>query len=252
MTIIRKPDPRRNNIIHSSFKPARNNECYGFVGVNKTGKSSTAREIVEAWRSTRIPNVQSNVKYQVVGYDPQNIFGPQVDERGNVIKEGLIDIYIELGDPDWALRLCELRNAFVILDELKDLLEQTAYRSPKGLGRFFTQYMHNNVDVFWSVHNPLRAPDCATSYTTQYYIFLLFAQEGSFKKTIPNYSLVKVASNEVNEYVKKYGRGKHKLDPEYDGQGFPHIIVNCEKQTLQAINMNKEVSSDIREFIPIK
>lgn len=251
--IIRKPDIKRVTTIDSRpmFKAERGNFCKGGVGVNKTGKSSVFREIVEGWRSTRIPNLHSDVKYQIVGYDPQNIFGEQRNEKGIIVKQNLIDLHIELDDPDWALRLCELRNTLVILDEIKDLLEQKSYRTPKGLGRFFTQYWFNNVDILWTVHNPLRAPDCATSYTTHYYMFLTFAQEGSFKKTMPNYSLVKVASNEVNQYVKKHGRGKHVLDPDYDGQGFPHIIVNCEKQTLQAINMEKEVSNEIRDFIPL-
>jgi len=253
MTIIRKPDPKRITVIEKRplFKPERGNVCNGYMGVNKTGKSSEEREFAEAWRAARIPNLISPVQYQVVGYDPQNVFGPQVDESGKVIKPGLIDIYIELDDPDWALRLCELRNTLVILDEFKDLLEQTNYRAPKGLGRFFTQYWYNNVDILWSIHNPLKAPSAAVGYTTHWYIFLMFASEGSFKKTMPNYSLVKLASNQVNEYVRKHTRGKHKLDPEYNGQGFPHIIVNTEKQTLQAINMEKEVSSEIRDAIPL-
>lgn len=251
--IIRKPDPNKITVVNKStiIKPQRGNFCKGFVGVNKTGKSSIMREIVEGWRSTRIPNLDSGVQYQVVAYDPQNVLGEQRDETGKLIRPNLVDIHIELGDPDWALRLCELRNTLVSLDELKDLLEQTNYRSPKGLGRFFTQFWYNNNDVMWSVHNPLRAPDAATSYTTHYYIFLLFAQEGSFKKTIPSFSLVKVASNEVNAFVKKHGRGAHLLSEEYDGQGFPHAIINIEKQTIQAINMEKEISSDIRDFIPI-
>jgi len=254
MTIIRKPDPRRITIIPSNpiFKPERTNFIKGAVGVNKTGKSSVFREDAEGWRSSRIPNLYSDVKYQVVGYDPQNVFGEQRDEKGNIIKPGLIDLYIELDDPHWALRLCELRNCLVILDEIKDLMEVTGGRAPKGLLRFFSQSFYNNVDIMWTVHNPILAPNAATSYTTEYYIFLTFAKEGQFKKSIPNFTLVTVASSEVNEYVKKHGRGAHKLSSEYKGQGFPHIIVNCEKQTLQAINMDKEVSNDIRDFVPIK
>ena len=252
--IIRKPDPKRITIVESrpTLKVERTNFIQGFIGVNKTGKSSTARDIAEGWRSTRIPNVNSDVTYQVVGYDPQNIFGKQIDETGKVIREGLIDLYLELDDPDWALRCCEMRNCLVILDEIKDLLESTSGRSPKGLLRFFSQCFFNNVDIMWMVHNPILAPNAATSYTTHYYIFLTFATEGSFKKKIPNYSLCTVACNEVNNYVAKYGtRGKHRLDPDYNGQGFPHVIVDTEKQTLQAINMDKEISSEIRDFIPL-
>lgn len=253
MTIIRKPDPKRITVVPSKaiVKPARTNFIQGSIGVNKCGKSSDAREIAEAWRSTRIPNTTSNVQYQVAGYDPQNIFGKQVDENGVVLKEGLIDLYLDLDDPDWALRCCEMRNTLLILDEIKDLLEATSGRAPKGLLRLFSQSFYNNVDIMWMVHNPLLAPNAATSYTTHYYIYLTFAKEGSFKRSIPNYTLVSVASSEVNEYVRKHGRGRHKLDPEYDGQGFPHIIVNTEKQTLQAINMDKEVSSEVRDYIPL-
>lgn len=253
--IIRKPDPNRVTVIDSrpSFKVERTNFIHGFIGVNKTGKSSTMREIAESWHDSRDPELTGRIedeKYSIVANDPQNIFGKQVDEKGVEIKKGLVDLYIDLEDPDWALRCCELRNCCLILDEIRQLMPTG--RSPKGMLTLFSQSFYNNVDIMWAVHNPLLAPDAATSYTTLYSIFLTFAQEGSFKRKMPNYTLCTVASTQVNEYVRKYGRGKHKLDPDYEGQGFPHIIVNCEKQTLQAINMSKEISSDLKEFTPIK
>jgi len=229
MTIIRKPDPNRITVVETrpSFKPERTNMVGGVIGVNKTGKSSTMRDFAESWRNSRIPN-EGGVQYQIVANDPQNIFGKQVDNTGKVIKENLVDLYLDLEDPDWALRCCELRNSLLLLDEIRQLMPYG--RAPKGMLRLFSQCFFNNVDILWAVHNPSLAPDAATAYTTHYFIFLTFATEGSFKKKIPNYTLCQVACKEVNEYVRKHGRGKHKLDPDYEGQGFPHIIVNCEKQ----------------------
>lgn len=252
--IIRKPDPKRITIVNSlsDLKAERGNFCDGYIGFNKTGKSSVMRQKAEGWASTRIPNLLSNVKYQIVGYDPQNVFGEKRDDKGNIIQKNLIDLHIELDDPDWALRLCECKNTLVIIDEINDLLEQTHYRQPRGLGRFFTQYWYNNNDVMWSIHNPIKAPNSATGHTTHYYIFMTFSKDGSFKKGIPSYTIAKTSSDEVNNYVRKYGKGKHRLDPEYAGQGFPHIIVDVQNGTAKAINMEKEVSNYIKEAIPLK
>lgn len=174
--IIRKPDPKRITIVNSltSLKAERGNSCDLFIGMNKTGKSSVMRKKAEGWISTRIPNLISSVKYQVVAYDPQNIFGEKRDDTGKIIQKNLVDLHIELDDPDWALRLCELRNSLVILDELNDLMEQTSYRQPKGLGRFLTQYWYNNNDIMAGIHNPIKAPSCITSHATHYYIFMIF------------------------------------------------------------------------------
>src|SRR3989442_1480324 len=77
-------------------------------------------------------------------------------------------------------------------------------------------------------------------YTNYYYIFQTNVQKGAFRDKIPNSELCNLASARVNKYVSIFGKGKHPKDPEFDGQKFPYIIVDCEKQILKAVNMNKQ------------
>lgn len=205
----------------------RRNFLMGFLGVNKTGKSSTALEIATHYKKTK---PSSN---EIWVHDTQKIFSSIADKN------------IDTENKEWAIECCELKNGLLILDEVK-LLIPTPQHLPKGLLKLFSQSHYRNVDIIWMVHNPSSAPDVCTYYTTHYYIFLTFAREGSFRKKIPNYMLCTHASDMVNDYVKEYGRGFHKKDKRYNGQGFPHIIVDCEEQKLIAQNMNKKINSLIK------
>jgi hypothetical protein len=208
----------------NKIKPTRQTFILGFVGVNKTGKSATARKIAENWRESR------GDKFLIAGHDPQRMFTGLIDRK----------LYIDPEDKNWAVKCCKLRNCLLILDEIR-ILCPTPQHPPKGLVTLFSQCFYNNVDIMWMTHNPSLVPEVCTFYTTLYYIYLTFTREGQFQKKIPNYSLCVAGSDLVNDYVKKYGRGKHKLDPEYNGQGFPYVKVDTENQTLTAINMDKKI-----------
>lgn len=219
-----------NNNIYDNF---RNNFIMGALGVNKTGKSSTFKTIAESWRGCR-----NSSKYKIVGHDPQRIF-----HNPNDLSRGLItdkNHLINPEDKNWAVKCCKLRNCLLILDEIR-ILCPTPQHPPKGLVTLFSQCFYWNIDIMWMTHNPSLVPEVCTYYTTHYYIFLTFAREGQFQKKIPNYSLCTAASNYVNRYAKKHGRGKHKLDKFYEGQGFPYAIVNTETQEIKGINMNNKM-----------
>lgn len=209
--------------INSPRTPVRTNCVIGLVGVNKTGKSSKQEEMARAWRGSRPSS------HIIKGFDYQHMFKKRKDG-------GLLDSEIDMANPDWALDCCNVRNGLILLDEIK-LLMRTPQHIPKGVDELFSQCFYKNVDIFWSCHNPSSVPDIVTHFTTHYYIYLTFAKEGSFRKKIPNYSLCTEASEIVNTYVSLFGRGYHKKDKRYTGQGFPHIIVDTEKQTLIRQNM---------------
>lgn len=216
---------KNNTINQRRFNNIRNNFIVGLVGINKTGKSTTARtEIVEPWRNAR------DSRYQIFGHDPQRMFD------GLIPRTNLIDPE----DKNWALKCCELRNCCLILDEI-GILHPSAQHPPRGFKKLFAQCFFWNIDIVWMTHNPALIPEICTYHTTKYYLFLTLAREGSFQKKISNYTLCTAGSNYVNKYVKNYGRGKHHLDPEYNGQGFPYVIVDCETQKLTGVNMKKPI-----------
>lgn len=210
--------------------PTRNNAVIGMLGVTKTGKSTTFRNIVWNWRSTR-----NESKYQIFGHDPQRMFH---DPTGRTISLIPKNNLIKAGNKNWAVECCELRNCFLILDEIQMLCPDPRH-PPEKLIELFSQAGYNNVDIGWFAHHPKLVPPTCRYYTTLYYIFKILLKKGQFEDTLPCANLCNAGAKYVSKYVKKHGRGRHKNDPYYDGQGFPYGKVDVEKESLKLINMNR-------------
>lgn len=210
--------------------PTRNNAVIGLLGVVKTGKSTTAKNIVWNWRSTR-----NTSKFQLHGHDPQRMFHDPSGKTLSIIpKQNLI----KAGDKHWARKCCELTNCCVVLDEIWMLCPDPRH-PPEGLVEFFSQSGFNNVDILWMAHNPKLVPNTCTYYTTLYYLFKMYLRLGQFDEKLPCANLCNAGAKYVSKYVKQHGRGRHKDDPFYQGQGFPYAKVDVEKESLKLINMNK-------------
>lgn len=206
----------------------RLNFVYGFIGVNRCGKSATAKELAVAWK-------KSNPGQEIISHDPQDNFGD------------ITDVFIYQDDDDWALMCCEFRNCLIILDDVRLIHESD--RLNKGLARLLYFRAKWNIDIMCIFHNPSLVLNGVAAFITHYFIFLTNAQEGSFKKKIPNYSLCIAASEEVNKYVSTFGRGKYPK--------FPYVVVDGEKQKLMAINMDRTISkiginNDNKEIVKYK
>lgn len=209
-----------NQIIRKvSELPPRDNFLYCFIGTNRTGKSSIAREHVIRWK-------KSNPGKLVIGFDPQRRF------------RDLIDIFINPQDENWALKLHKYRNCLVILDDMKIINKD--WRPAKGLADLMYFRCDWNIDIMCMFHNPKQVLDCVSDYATHYYIFKTNAELGSFKDNIPNYHLCQLASEEVNNYVAAYGKGEWKDEKGNIVSRFPHIVVDGENFKLMAYHMNKK------------
>lgn len=192
---------------------ARLNFLYGFIGTNRTGKSSVARKLAESWKL-------SNPNGIIIAHDPQDNF------------KDLADVFIMPEDDDWAKKCHGFRNCLIILDDFRLINESS--RPVEGLQTLLYYRAKWNIDIITIFHNPSLIINALAHFISHYFIFLTNAQEGSFKNKIPNYSLCAAASEEVNKYVSIYGRGKYPT--------FPYMIVDCEKQKLMAINMQKTIT----------
>ncbi len=192
---------------------ARLNFLYGFIGTNRTGKTATAKELAKAWKL-------ANPGQLIIAHDPQDNFSD------------LADIFIEPEDDEWAVKCCEMRNCLLILDDFRLINESN--RPVQGLQKLLYGRAKWNIDIITIVHNPALVINAIAHFTSHYFIFMTNAQEGSFKAKLPNYSLCIAASEEVNKYVSIFGRGQWPR--------FPYVVVDCEKQRLQAYNMSKSLN----------
>lgn len=196
--------------------------CLAFFGTNRTGKSSVAHKIAEDWRASRPKS------HTIVSFDPQGRF------------KDISDAIIDPEDKEWAFKLHELRNCLIIFDDFGELNDGD--KPHDGLKTLMYHRDDWNIDMIHIYHNPKLILNVMAYYTNRYYIFMTNVQKAGFRDKIPNAELCQNASARVNRYVSIFGKGKHRKDPEYAKQGFPHIIVDCESQKLIAVNMDKQLS----------
>lgn len=193
----------------------RENFLYKFIGANKSGKTTVAETITREWRKNR------GQDYSIVSFDPTRRISD------------ITDFYIDPEDDEWALKCHKLRNCLLFLDEFRLLNDKNV--PAKGLKSLLQMHTNYNMDIIAIVHNPGLVLNCFTYHTSKYFIFNTYAQEGSFEKKIPNYHLCLAASEQVNEYVRIFGRGAYPR--------FPYIAVDINNQKLSAYNMEKKLSN---------
>lgn len=200
----------KKNVITKSNE--RLNFLWGFIGTNRTGKSTVACALAEQWKEARPDGI-------VMAFDPQHKF--------DTVK----DFDIRPEDSNWANECLKLRNALIVLDDYR-LINRPNVSVPG-----FLELMHYrseyNIDIIYITHNPKLVINDLTYYTTHYTLFFTQAQEGSFEKKIPNYQMVLAASRLINKYVKIHGRGTY--------PNFPYVLVDTEKEKIQAVNMEKQL-----------
>lgn len=208
----------------------RDNFLYVFIGTNRTGKSITARKQVIAWK-------KANPNKLVFGFDPQRRFNPNDKTKG----DNLFDVVIGPEDKLWAVQMCKRRDCLLVIDDFNKLNDGNNGRPPEGFKMLMYDRCDYNIDMMFIFHNPSEVLNCVSDYATHYFIFFTNAKEGKFKDKIPNYQDCIIASHEVNEYVKLFGKG------DYQRGGvvvcdFPYVWINCETGTLSAINMSRSMS----------
>lgn len=185
---------------------------FGIIGTNGTGKSVTARAIAERWKSTR-PHAD------IMAFDPTDAFA------------GVANKFIYPHE-NWCEKALELRNALLILDEVR-ILHPSNTTKAKFL-ELMSMRRDQSIDIIYIVHNPALVLNILTYYTTRYYLFYTQALEGSFKDKIPNYTLCIGASDFINAYVKNVikATGEKGTFPD-----FPYVVVDNETEKITGINI---------------
>ena len=194
----------------------RYNFVFGFIGVNRSGKSVTARKIADSWRLTRDPN-----RFKIVSFDPQARF------------RDITDYFIDIEDEDYCIKLSKTKRKLVILDDLR--LKSESDTPPKGLRSLLINRAENNVDIMYICHNPADVFNSLCRLTTHWFIFPVSEQDGGFKKKIPCYAECKAAANKVNDYVRDIDTTK--LYP-----NFPYVVVTERTKKIQAYNFDTNIN----------
>lgn len=214
----------RRSTVKQIIKKLRDNFLYVFLGINRSGKSTTARKQVIEWRL-------ANPNKLVFGYDPQRRFrkspeGTNPNSYGYSAVD-LIDVHITPAMENWAVAMCKQRDCLLLIDDFRKLHEPA--RPIEGLKLLMYDYCDYNIDIIVIFHTPIDVLTCISSHATHYFIFLLNEAAGQFKAKIANFDLCLVASEEVNTYVRDHGKG--------DWPNFPYSRIDCGSQDIWLVHM---------------
>ena len=191
---------------------------WGILGTNGTGKSVTAREVAKLWK-------QSRPHDDIMAFDPTDSF------------RGVANKFIYPHE-DWYDKALGLRNALLILDEVRIL--HSSNIADRRLLELLSMRREYSIDIIYIVHNPKLVLEILTYYTTRYFIFYTQSRYGSFKDKMPNYAICHGASTFINKYVTRNGRG--------DYPNFPYMVVDNEKESINGINIDTNKIDDAIDF----
>ena len=209
----------------------RENFIMGFIGHNRTGKTSIAKKYACEWKASRPEGF-------VVAFDPQDVFKKtMVTVKDTEIP--LVDNEIMLYEQgDWYEKILQYNNALLILDDYRMLHPKS--NPEKGWLKLLALRNKKNIDIIYIVHTPSLILNILTGYTTHYFLFYTMAQNGSFEKKIPHYQMCMAASIYVNKYVKTFGKGRY--------PNFPYIVVDTLNETLTAQNIDTKFINIPKNF----
>lgn len=210
----------------------RRSALIGMIGTNGCGKTTITKEVANIWRASRPPlRVQNGIVYNArMVFD---VWGQMRDITDYGIRR----------DSGWAKTIDEkVKSSLIILDDYKLLVEGNV--PTKGMVDLFINRRHSDLDYIYSCHSPSSVIPQIIPYTSHFYIFYTKTLQGVFEKRMPFSDLLITASSYVNKYVSVYGMGMHPDHVEFNGpknkgQRFPYCIVDTDKGTIDAINMNR-------------
>lgn len=199
------------------------------TGMHGAGKSTTAVELIRQYKS-------HNPISKVAAYDPLRRF------------DGLIDIKISKGKVDPWEKIWNIENSLCVFYNYTDLCptyvdeegEINYGVSPRML-EFFSHLRYKNNSVILITQSAKKINLLLSNFVTHYYLFC--SEPGdTFTKAVYGYKKLNKELSKVNEYCQKIGGfGRHKNDPDYNGQGFPRIIVDIPKKSIIKCQMKATV-----------
>lgn len=203
--------------------------CTGFIGTLGTGKTCKEEELIKLW-------IRDNPTGLIYGFVP--------DPQSNLKK--YITNPIDKHDPNWALKYTNVINSLFVLDDYQGLMQSRngsqLYTPGPGMTDLFTRRRYSNNDIMFSCHGPRAIIPQLTMYITHYVIYKTSVDEGSFDNRMYGWAKMQKAAKMVNGYCELIGnKGFHPLDPMYNGQGFPHVILDITTGLLTPVNMKRSL-----------
>lgn len=210
----------------------RKTRCVGIIGEPGCGKTTKEEELIKIWN-------KHHPSGMVHGFLPDPLS----------VLQKYVNVRIEKYDPEWALKLSGVINSCIVLDDYVGLMMsdkgKQMYTPTPGMTDVFMARRYSGNDIIFSCHGAKAIIPQLAQYTTHYIIFKTSTDEGTFDRRMAGSGKLKKAAKMVNAYCEMIGGvGFHHSDPNYKGQGFPHIILDATTWVATPVNMRRNLFKD--------
>jgi len=179
----------------------------GFIGTNRTGKTSTALNIVKSYK-------KANPKNEIICFDPQNKFG----EYADYFIQDILDLN----------NLIDRKDYLLVLDDYQALLP-----SDKMHHLFITLLTYraeNGVDIIFITHHPSLIKQQLSYYMTHLFIFYCNLSDDvvGINKKVVNAEKIEKLFREIEQEFIKNGGGEY--------PNFKHIVYSNQEDKYKKVN----------------
>jgi len=191
----------------------------GFIGTNRTGKTTEALKIAKKYRETH------GKKNEIIAFDPQGKF------------KDVADYFITSKDD--IVNLLDRKDFLLILDDYQALYP--AFSMDQTLVYLLTKRAEHGMDMIFITHAPALIKQGMTYYMT--HLFIFYTNMGKevigIDKKVPNSEFIEFLFRLINEEIKSTGG----LDlAQKDYPNFRHIIYHYSSEKYVTKNFKNEKS----------
>ena len=184
----------------------------GFVGMNRTGKTTIALQIVKEYK-------KANPKNEIFVFDPQNKFSEYAD-------------YI-IQDKNDIANLLDRKDALLILDDYQALYPQDS--TDQVFSTLLTYRAEHGIDIFFITHHPALIKQKFSYYMSHLFIFPcnLSSDVVGIDKKVPNGVFIESLFRMMDEEINATGglAENEKLYP-----NFKHIVYDYGLMKYKTVN----------------
>jgi hypothetical protein len=179
----------------------------GFIGTNRTGKTSTAIEIVKAYK-------KSNPKNDIVTFDPQAKF----TEYSNYQIQDVLDLN----------NLIDKKDFLLVMDDYQALLQSD--KMHHLFTTLLTYRAENGVDIIFITHHPSLIKQQLSYYMTHLFIFYCNLSDDvvGINKKVVNADKIEKLFREIEQEFIKNGGGEYPK--------FKHIVYSNQEDKHKKVN----------------
>jgi len=193
-------------------KKSRRAYFAGFIGMNRTGKTVTALQMVKEYK-------KANPKNEIFAFDPQNKFSEIAD-------------YI-IQDKNDVINLLDRKDALLIMDDYQALYTQDS--TDANFTSLLTYRAEHGIDIFFITHHPALIKQKFSYYMSHLFIFPcnLSKDVVGIDKKVPNGTFIESLFRIIDEEVTITGglAENEKLYP-----NFKYIVYDYSTQKYKRAN----------------